>query len=490
MKYKIFFPKFIMILLKKSAIKVKPAFFLMIAFFAIFFIPKISLATSNIVINEIFTNPTGDDTGLEWIELYNPTAQNVDLTGWQLGADKYFTIPSFNLADGSFVLIHWRIDGNNNSNNIFTGSQATLDNLGNKSGYVALFTAGKRGKETIADYIEYGEAGKTWESTAQTAGIWQAGQFVDAPGEGQSLGLKQDGQDQNLTSDWQIFSVPTPDQSNTNTPINTSEQTTSQQQKDITQQNATFSSTPIFYDSYSDKILINEFMPWPGPSADGGKEWVELINQGDQIIDLSGWQIDDSPDASPPYLISSSTLILPNQYLVIELDKNILNNEGDEVRLIWPDGQLVHSVSYKNSKQNLSSSRFENGLWLWTDQPTPGQENKKSAQKSSPPPQIENLSLQNALPAIAAISEAVSQEKNENDGNEENIVAAADTNPDLKQVSSQNQITASQSSAAQQITAKNSNFSPLLALIAIAALSCLSGIGIVYFKRRKAVDSN
>jgi hypothetical protein len=189
-------------------------------------------------------------------------------------------------------------------------------------------------------------------------------------------------------------------------------------------------------------------------------------------------------------LISSSTLILPNQYLVIELDKNILNNEGDEVRLIWPDGQLVHSVSYKNSKQNLSSSRFENGLWLWTDQPTPGQENKKSAQKSSPPPQIENLSLQNALPAIAAISEAVSQEKNENDGNEENIVAAADTNPDLKQVSSQNQITASQSSAAQQITAKNSNFSPLLALIAIAALSCLSGIGIVYFKRRKAVDSN
>ena len=243
-------------------------------------------------------------------------------------------------------------------------------------------------------------------------------------------------------------------------------------------------------DSILDKIN-KSFVDFVGSVfGESGKEWVELITQGAETIDLSGWQIDDSPDASPPYLISGGTLILPNQYLVIELDKNILNNEGDEVRLIWPDGQLIHSVSYKNSKQNFSSSRFENGLWLWTDQPTPGQENKKSAQKSSPPPQIKILSLQNAPPAITAISEAVSQEKNGNDSSKETIVAAADINPELKQVSPQNQAAASQSSAAQQIAAKNSGLSPLLALAAIAALSCLSGIGIVYFKRRKTVDSN
>lgn len=474
-----------MTLLRESAIKMRLVFVLAIAFFAIFFIlPKILFA--QVVINEVFTDPSGDDKGLEWIELYNLSSLPVDLTGWQLGADKYFAIPPFNLSAGSFVLIHWRSDGNNNSNNIFTGSQATLDNLGNKSGYVALFTAGKRGKETIADYIEYGEAGKTWESTAQTTGIWQAGQFVDAPGEGQSLGLKKDGQDANLTEDWQIFFVPTPNQSNTNTP----EQTTSQQQKDVTQefqQNAASSSTPIFYDNYSDKILINEFMPWPDPSADGGKEWVELINQGGQTIDLSSWQIDDSKDASPPHLILGGTLILPNQYLVIELDKNILNNEGDEVRLIWPDGQLIHSVSYKNSKQNFSSSRFENGLWLWTENPTPGQENKKPAQKLSSPPKTESIIPQYTPPLVATVSEFLNAPKNENSSNNKSA-AVAETDFTTQQNSTQN-TDISESLPMEAATAEKQTLNPFFALAAIAILSLFSGIGIVYFKNKKAIDN-
>ena len=41
----------------------------------------------SIVINEIMYNPPGDDTGNEWVELYNPTSMAINVTGWRLGRD-------------------------------------------------------------------------------------------------------------------------------------------------------------------------------------------------------------------------------------------------------------------------------------------------------------------------------------------------------------------------------------------------------------------
>lgn len=41
-------------------------------------------APLHLVINEIEINPAGFDTGNEWVELYNPTGEAVDLEGWQI----------------------------------------------------------------------------------------------------------------------------------------------------------------------------------------------------------------------------------------------------------------------------------------------------------------------------------------------------------------------------------------------------------------------
>lgn len=55
--------------------------------------------TANIVINEVDTNPPGDDAKAisEWVELYNPTSQNVDIGGWKIASTtatkKTLTIP-------------------------------------------------------------------------------------------------------------------------------------------------------------------------------------------------------------------------------------------------------------------------------------------------------------------------------------------------------------------------------------------------------------
>jgi hypothetical protein len=38
-----------------------------------------------VLISEVLYNPDGDDNGKEWIEIYNPTSQPVDLSGWMIG---------------------------------------------------------------------------------------------------------------------------------------------------------------------------------------------------------------------------------------------------------------------------------------------------------------------------------------------------------------------------------------------------------------------
>jgi hypothetical protein len=40
--------------------------------------------TDQVVINEYELNPAGEDAGREWVELYNPTTQAVDITGWTI----------------------------------------------------------------------------------------------------------------------------------------------------------------------------------------------------------------------------------------------------------------------------------------------------------------------------------------------------------------------------------------------------------------------
>ena len=44
------------------------------------------LITDHVVINEVDTNPFGDDALAisEWVELYNPTDSDVDLSGWEI----------------------------------------------------------------------------------------------------------------------------------------------------------------------------------------------------------------------------------------------------------------------------------------------------------------------------------------------------------------------------------------------------------------------
>lgn len=454
----------------------------LIAFIAVFFIPKI--AAAQIVINEVFSDPAGsNDTGKEWIKLYNIGGQASELGGWQInGSGKYFTLPSLSLSPNSFLLIRWRADGQNTASEIFTGS-ATIDtNIGNTSGFIALFKSSDHNKDTIVDYLEYGKAGQTLEATAASAGLWQRGQFLPSPGENQALRLKKDGQDSNSISDWEIYTLPAANTEtgniNTNNAPNQNQppgQATTQTQTENTQP-----SQPVF-SNFSDDIFLNEFMPWPDPSTGGEKEWIELINTSDQTIDLSGWQIDDAAQQSAGQEIPRGTLIGPLQLLVIQLNKNILNNEGDQLRLLWPDGQAVHAVKFGAAKQNISSSRFENGLWLWTEIPTPGQENKKSAPKVINPISQPKTDM----PLIAAVTESVSGQHKEPQKNSQPIDDNGVVDQSFGRLAQKSEAPY-YAQAENQLLPKKTRLNIWLALSGIVALSFLTGIALIAFRRKKS----
>ncbi|MBU4351029.1 lamin tail domain-containing protein [Candidatus Parcubacteria bacterium] len=151
--------------------------------------------------------------------------------------------------------------------------------------------------------------------------------------------------------------------------------------------------------NYPRGIIFNEILPSPlGP--DENEEWIEIYNQNNFIVNLSGWQISDSLGQVKAYSFPNNTTINAKSYLVINRpeSKITLNNQEDELLIFNPDQEIVDSIHYKTAVSGQSFSRFSNG-WSWTNQLTPASANAgmKEERKSSP------LGNQEEIPISASI---------------------------------------------------------------------------------------
>lgn len=126
---------------------------------------------------------------------------------------------------------------------------------------------------------------------------------------------------------------------------------------------------PIIYPS---GIVINEILPSPeGP--DEKEEWIEIFNQNDFEVNLSGWQILDAIGATKTYAFPEETKISPQGFSVLSRPtaKITLNNDGDGLNLIQPDGKTIDAVNYEKAPRGQSYNRTGEG-WLWSSVLTPG----------------------------------------------------------------------------------------------------------------------
>ncbi len=166
-----------------------------------------SISYSQVVINEILYDPTGTDTGLEWIELKNIGAGVESLTNYCLYAStEHYIFPSFTLNSGSYVVIHWNATGSDDATNLYTGTVGWL-NMGNTAGSVAFFnTHSSHTSSTIIDFVEYGDSDNVYDGQAESAGIWTAGDFASDVIAGHSLEYDGSG---DAGTDWFDQETPT-----------------------------------------------------------------------------------------------------------------------------------------------------------------------------------------------------------------------------------------------------------------------------------------
>ena len=131
-------------------------------------------------------------------------------------------------------------------------------------------------------------------------------------------------------------------------------------------------------------IRIAEFMPRPLPDQ---PEWVELINDGVERVDLGGWRIGDAGSSRELW-----GAIEPGQRVVFAAGPlpagggeirllggrigNGLNNDGDILRLIAPDGAVAVSVEYGGSDLPVPAAGASLALtprvWVVNSSPSPG----------------------------------------------------------------------------------------------------------------------
>ncbi|MGY5854938.1 MAG: lamin tail domain-containing protein [Candidatus Thorarchaeota archaeon] len=129
----------------------------------------------------------------------------------------------------------------------------------------------------------------------------------------------------------------------------------------------------------ADLVLINEFLP--DPYVLYSEEWVEFYNPQALDADLSGYILDDiTTGGTNPYSIPAGTVIPGYGYLVLYQGATGvgLNNAGDTVNLLKPDGvTVIDSYSYPSSVNDISYGRESDGspTWITFNVPTPGEEN-------------------------------------------------------------------------------------------------------------------
>lgn len=166
-------------------------------------------------------------------------------------------------------------------------------------------------------------------------------------------------------------------------------------------------------------VVLNEFLPNPTGAdsedmPDG--EWVELYNNENFDIDLTNWYVTDASGVvgntvfinattSITNISSGTTTIPANGFMVVYMNKQVLNNTGDTVKLF--DSASVEKDSHEYDTSNectntptpgdenvddstgacgtvpvgKSFARFIDGTGPWVDpEPTPGEENRFSRQ--------------------------------------------------------------------------------------------------------------
>lgn len=143
-------------------------------------------------------------------------------------------------------------------------------------------------------------------------------------------------------------------------------------------------------------VVINELMAANNKTikdeTGAYPDWLELYNNSDETIDISGFYLTDRPQKNPSmWRIPNDTKLPPREFLLIWADSDPkdgpyhtnfnLSKDGDSIAIYSIDGRtLIDMIAFGVQQPDISYGREIDGqnTWITFTNPTPGKSNPKS----------------------------------------------------------------------------------------------------------------
>ncbi|HOW30950.1 MAG TPA: lamin tail domain-containing protein [Bacteroidales bacterium] len=272
-------------------------------------------SSDNITITEIMYNPpdAGNDT-IEFIELYNKGAVNVNVNGWYFSKGIEYTLPDTTIAAGSyFVIARDAVSFNNTFG--FTPAQWTNGILSNFGSEVEI----KDALGAVKDYVYY-LPDLPWDPMAN--------------GQGPSLEVCDPNADNSLPETWsaaRIFAA-------------------------VNSVGDSIFATPNARCGSGANLVITEIMYNSPESGTDTLEFIEIYNNGNDI-NLEGFSFSEGVSLTfPSYdlpagnymLVAANSAAMQNTFGVTALQwtSGALSNSGENITLVDPYGYIIDQVPY------------------------------------------------------------------------------------------------------------------------------------------------
>ncbi len=279
-------------------------------------------------LNELFIDPTAPltDANDEYVELFNPHAEPIDMAGYSVIAGtttKYrYTFPSGTvIAPQSFLVV--------------TSAMTPLSLSNSGTTVEILNDLGQR-----VDAISYEKAmgGEAWALNSNGAWVWTTSPTMGAGN---------------------IITIKPVSSATTKTTI---KKTTSSKTANKPTKKKTNYSVAL-------PIQLNEIFPDPAsPQTDAKDEFIELYNPHPMAINITDYTITAGSTKQYRYTFPEGSVIAPGGYIVIDsADTSVsLSNSGGTVKLLNNFDKEIDAVTYTEASSGQSYARDELGKWQWT----------------------------------------------------------------------------------------------------------------------------